>query len=60
MPPPCRIPRCPRGRQSPALLEVVTIIRDDGSESAIHAMAMRPKHQVCCLKAEMTKTYGRP
>jgi hypothetical protein len=28
-----------------ALLEVVTIVRDDGSELAIHAMAMRPKYQ---------------
>jgi hypothetical protein len=28
-----------------ALLEVVTIARDDGSELAIHAMAMRPKYQ---------------
>jgi hypothetical protein len=28
-----------------ALLEVVTIVRDDGSELAIHALAMRPKHQ---------------
>jgi hypothetical protein len=28
-----------------ALLEVVTVMRDDGSELAIHAMAMRPKYQ---------------
>lgn len=28
-----------------ALLEVVTILRDDGSELAIHAMAMRTKYQ---------------
>jgi hypothetical protein len=28
-----------------ALLEVVTIVREDGSELAIHAMAMRPKYQ---------------
>jgi hypothetical protein len=28
-----------------ALLEVVTIVRDDGSELTIHAMAMRPKYQ---------------
>jgi hypothetical protein len=27
------------------LLEVVTIVRDDGSELAIHAMKMRPKYQ---------------
>jgi hypothetical protein len=27
------------------LLEVVTILRDDGSELAIHAMAMRAKYQ---------------
>lgn len=27
------------------LLEVVAIIRDDGSELAIHAMAMRSKYQ---------------
>jgi hypothetical protein len=28
-----------------ALLEVVTIVRDDASELAIHAMAMRSKYQ---------------
>lgn len=28
-----------------ALVEVVTLIRDDGSELAIHAMAMRSKYQ---------------
>ena len=28
-----------------ALLEVVTILRGDQSELAIHAMAMRPKYQ---------------
>lgn len=27
------------------LLEVVTIVRDDGSELVIHAMRMRPKYQ---------------
>jgi hypothetical protein len=27
------------------LLEVVTIVRDDGSELAIHAMRMRPKYK---------------
>lgn len=27
------------------LLEVVTIVRDDGSELAIHAMRMRAKYQ---------------
>ena len=27
------------------LLEVVTIVRDDGSELAIHAMGMRAKYQ---------------
>ncbi len=27
------------------LLEVVTIVRDDGTELAIHAMKMRPKYQ---------------
>lgn len=26
------------------LLEVVTVVRDDGSELAIHAMKMRPKY----------------
>jgi hypothetical protein len=31
--------------RSAALLEVVTIIRDDGSELVIHAMRMRPKYQ---------------
>jgi hypothetical protein len=29
----------------PDLLEVVTIVRDDGSELAIHAMKMRPKYR---------------
>lgn len=28
-----------------ALLEVMTIVRDDGSVLAIHAMAMRPKYR---------------
>lgn len=28
-----------------ALLEIVTIVREDGSELAIHAMEMRPKYQ---------------
>ena len=28
-----------------ALLEVVTIVRDDGTEVAIHAMEMRAKYQ---------------
>lgn len=28
-----------------ALLEVVTIVREDGSELAIHAMPMRPKYR---------------
>lgn len=28
-----------------ALLEVVTIVRDDGSELAIHAMDMRAKYR---------------
>jgi hypothetical protein len=27
------------------LLEIVTILRDDGSELAIHAMEMRPKYR---------------
>jgi hypothetical protein len=31
--------------RSADLLEVVTIIRDDGSELAIHAMKMRPKYR---------------
>jgi len=31
--------------RSAGLLEVVTIVRDDGSELAIHAMPMRPKYQ---------------
>ncbi len=31
--------------RSAALLEVVTIVRDDGSEMAIHAMKMRAKYQ---------------
>jgi hypothetical protein len=31
--------------RSADLLEVVTIVRDDGSELAIHAMRMRAKYQ---------------
>jgi hypothetical protein len=31
--------------RSAALLEIVTIARDDGSELAIHAMPMRAKYQ---------------
>lgn len=31
--------------RSAALLEVVTIVRDDGSEVAIHAMGMRAKYR---------------
>jgi hypothetical protein len=31
--------------RSAALLEVVTIVRDDGSELAIHAMPMRTKYR---------------
>jgi hypothetical protein len=31
--------------RSTDLLEVVTIVRDDGSELAIHAMRMRPKYR---------------
>lgn len=31
--------------RSAALLEVVSILRDDGSELAIHAMPMRAKYQ---------------
>ncbi len=31
--------------RSAALLEVVTIVRDDGSEIVIHAMGMRAKYQ---------------
>lgn len=31
--------------RSAALLEVVTLVRDDGSELAIHAMKMRDKYQ---------------
>jgi len=31
--------------RSAELLEVVTIVRDDGSELAIHAMRMRPKYR---------------
>jgi hypothetical protein len=27
------------------MLEVVTVVRDDGSELAIHAMKMRPKYR---------------
>ena len=32
--------------RSAELLEVVTIVRDDGSELAIHAMRMRAKYQL--------------
>ena len=31
--------------RSAEVLEVVTIIREDGTELAIHAMKMRPKYQ---------------
>lgn len=31
--------------RSAALLEVVTLVRDDGSELAIHAMAVRGKYR---------------
>jgi hypothetical protein len=31
--------------KSAELLEVVTVVRDDGSELVIHAMRMRPKYQ---------------
>ena len=31
--------------RSAGLLEVATIVRDDGSELAIHAMKMRPKYR---------------
>ena len=31
--------------RSAELLEIVTIVRDDGSELAIHAMKMRAKYQ---------------
>jgi hypothetical protein len=31
--------------RSADLLEVVTIVRDDGSELAIHAMKMRPRYR---------------
>jgi hypothetical protein len=31
--------------RSAALLEIVTILRDDGSEVAIHAMGMRATYQ---------------
>jgi len=31
--------------RSAGLLEIVTIVRDDGSELAIHAMKMRAKYQ---------------
>jgi hypothetical protein len=31
--------------RSAGLLEIVTIVRDDGSELAIHAMTMRPSYR---------------
>jgi hypothetical protein len=31
--------------RSAGLLEVATVVRDDGSELAIHAMKTRPKYQ---------------
>jgi hypothetical protein len=31
--------------RSADLLEIVTIVRDDGSELAIHAMKMRPQYE---------------
>lgn len=37
---------CTSGRAAtPTMLEIVTIVRDDGSELAIHAMALRAKYQ---------------
>jgi hypothetical protein len=38
------------------LVEVVTIVRDDGTELAIHAMRMRPKYRGCSRVAEMPKS----
>jgi len=38
--------------RSSALLEVVTIMRDDGSELAIHAMSMRPSYARLLPEAE--------
>jgi hypothetical protein len=38
--------------RSAALLEVVTIVRDDGSEIAIHAMNMRAKYRRLLPEAE--------
>ena len=34
------------------LLEVVTVVRDDGSELAIHAMKMRPKYRRLLQEAD--------
>ncbi len=39
--------------RSGALLEVITIVRDDESELAIHAMTMRPKYRPL-LEGEIT------
>jgi hypothetical protein len=40
-------PGCTWARlEAPSLLEVVTIVRDDGSELAIHAMRMRAKYRL--------------
>jgi hypothetical protein len=40
---------------SAALLEVVTIVRDDGSEVAIHAMGMGPRTNGCYRETEHGK-----
>ena len=41
--------------RSADLLEVVTIVRDDGSELAIHAMKMRPKYRRLLPEADNGK-----
>jgi hypothetical protein len=43
--PPDRLHEILGAARNAALLEVVTIARDDGSELAIHAMPMRAKYQ---------------
>jgi len=35
----------PRASTAGALLEMVTIVRDDGTELAIHTMEMRPRYR---------------
>ena len=53
---------CTSGRPAVLeLLEVVTIVRDDGSEVAIHAMKMRAKYRLgrCRRMTMAKKAHGK-